>query len=333
MNLRKAFQKICIVFAMLILMLSCFSLIYGFIETASAPNDSGFPPLISEPGQSAPPDESSAADASDSPGSPETAASPPKTSDHVLIKMEPADISRGTLLLINHNHQYEIPDTKGFVSVADSKTTSYRAANGELMLAEPVIGPLNAMMDAFYAETGLNNVAVISAFRDYERQQEILSEYISLVGRAEAHRWAALPGHSEHHAGLAIDLGYYSGGALRTFLGTGDNAWFGLNAHLYGFILRFPSEKADITETAYEPWHFRYVGQPHAYFIFENDWCLEEYIEVLSESSINKPFIGIFDGTAYEVYYTSSLEISLPFDCEFDISGNNTDGFIVTISR
>jgi len=247
--------------------------------------------------------------------------------------MQAADIISGALLLINNNYRYELPDLSGFISIGENKTPSYRVTGEDLLLSASVIGPLNAMMDAYFLETGLDTVAVISAFRNFERQQEILNEYISLVGSREAHRWAALPGHSEHHAGLAVDLGYYSGGALRTFQGTGVNAWFSGNSHHYGFILRFPRDKTHITETAYEPWHFRYVGLPHSYFVHENNWCLEEYIELLAEYTREKPFTGMYDGVSYEVYTSRDFDIIIPFDCEFDISGNNSDGFIVTIKR
>jgi len=333
MSLRKAIIKTLIVFAMLILMLGIFSLLFGFFDTATAPHEIPGGSQITEIEQPSPPGDALTPVSPNSPHPPDTADVLPGVPDRVLIRMEPADIHKGNLLLINHDHRYELPDLSGFVLVADSKTPSYRTTSGDLILSESVIGPLNAMMDAYFSETGLDTVAVISAFRDFDRQQEILNEYISLVGRIEAHRWAALPGHSEHHAGLAVDLGFYNGGTLRTFLGTGVYAWFSRNSFDYGFILRFPREKTDVTDTAYEPWHYRYVGLPHSYFMHENDWCLEEYIEHMWERSSEDPYIGQYDGVSYEIYFTPDFDIFIPFDCEFDISGNNIDGFIVTINH
>ena len=255
----------------------------------------------------------------------------PANQDCVIVRMAPADIFRGDLLLVNQDHRFELPDAQSFISIADEKSPSYRVVGEDIMLEESAIEPLNSMMDGFFEETGRDTVAIISAYRGYERQQQILSEYIALMGNKEALRYAAPPGYSEHHAGLAVDLGYYSNGVLRTFPGTGANMWFRQNCHNYGFILRFPGEKSAITKTAFEPWHFRYVGLPHSYIIQQNGWCLEEYIEFIMEHTRDEPFSAVFNDDAYEIYFTEDTEILLPYDCEFDISGNNINGFIVTI--
>lgn len=250
---------------------------------------------------------------------------------YISVRMDVSGVSAGSLILINHSHRYDIPDETDFVSVSEMKTASYRAATDKILVSGSVIGPLNEMMDAFRDETGVSSVTVISAFRDYEKQQETLDEYIALMGSAEASRWAAVPGYSEHQTGLAIDLGVFSGGALRTFLGTGVNAWFLQNSYKYGFVLRFPENKTDITGTAHEPWHFRYVGIPHAYIMYQNDLCLEEYIDMLADYSYDEPYRITYDGEKYAIYSTRDSDVPIPFDCEFDISGNNTDGFIITL--
>jgi D-alanyl-D-alanine carboxypeptidase len=187
------------------------------------------------------------------------------------------------------------------------------------------------MMDAFYSETECNTITITSAFREYIRQQEILDEYTAILGRTEAKKRVALPGHSEHNAGLAVDFGVYNDGELGTFLHTGINGWFFLNSYKYGFIPRYPENKTAITKTAYEPWHFRYVGVPHAYFIRQSGMCLEEYIEFIMGFTYDNPYKALFDGEEYEVYFTRDSEIPIPYDKGADISGNNIDGFIVTI--
>ena len=256
----------------------------------------------------------------------------PADNDFITVKMDIADISHGSLLLINNDHRFDIPDEPGFIAINESKASSYRVTSDRMMISPLAIEPLNDMMDAFHDETGISSVTVISAFRDYEKQQETLNDYIKLVGRAEAPKWASLPGHSEHQAGLAVDFGLYSGGALRTFTGTGVYAWFKENSYKYGYILRFPDDKSEITETAHEAWHFRYVGEPHAYLMHENNWCLEEYVELLREYTPSETYSVTYDDRDYEIFYTSDTEIPIPFDCEFDISGNNVDGFIVTLA-
>ena len=313
---------------LLLMVLIAFMLLYGFIGTPTSMdgsnNDSdlsgsadisGGHPSIPEPVFHQEPEDDQEDDG------------------YISIRMEPSDISRGYLILINHDHSYEIPDDPDLVYIADEKTTSYMVSDDNLLISRSVIGPLNEMMDAFYTETGRDTVAVISAFRSPERQQEILDRYIAQLGRAEALRWAAIPGHSEHHTGLAIDFGFYSYGVFRTFLGTGTNAWFSRNSYNFGFILRYPYEKSEITQTAYEPWHFRFVGKPHAYIMFRNDWSLEEYIEIIMERTREEPFRAVFNEETFEIFFTRDTEIMVTHDCEVDISGNNIDGFIVTIRR
>jgi len=192
------------------------------------------------------------------------------------------------------------------------------------------MAPLDEMMDTFITTTNVRNVAIISAFRTLENQQAILNSYINRMGRREALRWAALPGHSEHHTGLALDFGVMTGSTRVTFTGTGNTAWFRRNSHNYGFILRYQQSKTHITQTAEEPWHYRYVGVPHASIMFQENLCLEEYIDFLKEYSFEEPYEFTHNGTDYIIYFTTDTEIKLPLYCEYEISGNNVDGFIIT---
>lgn len=93
--------------------------------------------------------------------------------------------------------------------------------------------------------------------------------------RWTAGEWVALPGTSEHQLGIAVDIN-----ADKT-RSTNDEvyAWLAENAHRYGFILRYPKGKEEVTGTGYEPWHFRYVGIENAQMIYEKQICLEEFME------------------------------------------------------
>ena len=328
---KKVARKALIVFAMPVFILAVFALLSGIFDSAIAPEESAGD---AEPGSAEAAHNTDAAYTDEPDGRltvQEDEPFTPADDDYITVRMELSDIHRGNLLLINHDHVFEIPDKQDFVSVSAERTPSYNTTGEDIFVAESVIEPLNDMMDSFYAETNRNTVVIISAYRGYDRQQEILNGYVAQFGSVEALRYAALPGYSEHHAGLAIDFGYNNYGVLRTFLGTGVNAWFEKNSFNFGFILRFPSEKSNITETVYEPWHFRYVGQPHAFIIRQNGWCLEEYIEFLGAFSREEPFTTVYDDEMFEIYFSRDTEILIPFDCEFDISGNNIDGFIVTI--
>ena len=81
----------------------------------------------------------------------------------------------------------------------------------------------------------------------------------------------AKPGYSEHETGYAMDFSLFEDGISADYDGTGEYDWINQNCAHYGFILRYPENKTDLTEIRYESWHYRYVGQPHAYYMQQND--------------------------------------------------------------
>lgn len=121
----------------------------------------------------------------------------------------------------------------------------------------------------------------VSGYRSYSRQKTILESEIKNVGEEEALQAVAYPGKSEHQTGLAMDITSQSANLVLSeeFGETEEGKWLENNAHLYGFILRYPKGLESITGYQYEPWHFRYVGQQTAKVIFENNWTLEEFFE------------------------------------------------------
>lgn len=141
---------------------------------------------------------------------------------------------------------------------------------------------LQEMFDAMRAEGIYPTVR--EGYRTAEEQQEVLEERIQRYmnegysrSRAErtAKKWVAVPGTSEHQLGIAVDIN-----ADKT-RSTNDEVyiWLAENAYKYGFILRYPQGKEDITGAEYEPWHYRYVGVEAAEEICNNQICLEEYFE------------------------------------------------------
>ena len=121
-------------------------------------------------------------------------------------------------------------------------------------------------------------------------------------------------------------------GIARTFNGNGEYGWFAEHCFEYGFIRRYPPDKVDITKISYEPWHFRYVGQPHAKIMDSLDLCLEEYIDFLRAYPFDgEHYIYELGEYTYELYYIEGCEISLPKYKNSTLSGNNVDGFIVTV--
>ncbi len=122
-------------------------------------------------------------------------------------------------------------------------------------------------------------LAVNSAYRSYEEQQKIYDEYFRIYDEVTAASLVAVPGTSEHQLGLSVDLTSQSviDGQYGVFGSTPEYQWVIKNAYKYGFILRYPSDKIDITGIANEPWHYRYVGVKLATKLYEEGLTLEEY--------------------------------------------------------
>ena len=117
---------------------------------------------------------------------------------------------------------------------------------------------------------------IISAFRSYQYQLELYGKYKEKDGEELADTYSARAGYSEHQTGLSIDVDntkvYYE-----DFENTEEFKWMQENSYKYGYILRYPKDKEDITGYKYESWHYRYVGKKIAKYIHDNNICLEEY--------------------------------------------------------
>lgn len=119
----------------------------------------------------------------------------------------------------------------------------------------------------------------VSGYRSYERQYNIFTNNIKNKGLSHTAEFSAKPGYSEHQTGLVMDVSSESANNQleEKFGDTVEGIWLANNAHKYGFFIRYPKDKTDITGYAYEPWHIRYVGQDLATYLYESNLTLEEY--------------------------------------------------------
>ncbi len=198
----------------------------------------------------------------------ETAESEPPESD-AEPGIEIGEDESWKLILVNADHP--LPE--------DFRVSLKALRNGH-HVDERIYPELQEMFDDARAE-GIYPL-INESFRTAERQQEIMDKYIARyesngMSRAEAEAKArtvvALPGTSEHQLGLALDIiAEKDADSAATWKWLKENAW------RYGFILRYPADKEEITGILYEPWHFRYVGKEAAKEITEAGVCLEEYL-------------------------------------------------------
>lgn len=183
-----------------------------------------------------------------------------------------ADTSDGYLMLTNKtlalSHNYE-PENVRLVSVSSNK---------RITLENKTATATEAMFQKA-KEDGID-LMLISGYRNFEYQNILFNNKVNDVGFAEANTVIALPGESEHQTGYVIDISCSSIGyeLLTNFEDTKEFKWLSENASDFGFILRYPSSKENITNYTYEPWHYRYIGDPEiAKFITQNNLTLEEY--------------------------------------------------------
>lgn len=181
------------------------------------------------------------------------------------------------LILVNHDNPME----EGYVPELSELTTGYSV--------DSRIADATNRMLADAKEQGLHIIAC-SAYRSVSRQEQLFNETMQVnlnngLGYLKAYKetamYVAVPGTSEHALGLALDL--ISNKYTNLDKGqenTAEAKWLKENCHKYGFILRYPPDKTDVTGISYEPWHYRYVGVEDATKIKELDVTLEEYLEI-----------------------------------------------------
>lgn len=185
-----------------------------------------------------------------------------------------------------------------------------------------------------------DEIVPVDGYRSAQTQRQLYDRAMAEHGEAFTRAFVAPPGGSEHQTGLAVDL---AGNAAHIdpirplFPDAGVCGLFRRRAAAYGFVERYPSGKERITGIAYEPWHFRYVGHPHARIMSERGLCLEEYIELLRQYRYDGEHLWFSEKPRrFEIFYVPERQFgpdAVP-DCGcYQVSGNNVDGFIVTVWR
>lgn len=138
---------------------------------------------------------------------------------------------------------------------------------------------LNALISD--AKSAGLSISPMSGYRSYQRQVQVYGNEVSRYGQTTADTQSARPGTSEHQTGLSIDIGGGGCGIEDCFGNTKEGIWVAENAHKFGFIIRYPEGKQDITGYRYEPWHIRYIGDKlAAEMIKQKVTTLEEFFEL-----------------------------------------------------
>lgn len=273
---------------------------------------------------------------------------PTWNNSYVSIDHANTNISVGDLILVNFEHKYELTDTikSKLTSLYDSEgRNTYFVLSGALDIRSSIAKSLEDMIyalvdanpDTLGKQVGTTDQIIItSAYRDLAKQTELYDK------RGDGD-YVAMPGHSEHHTGYAVDIQIYKADKTTTHLRAPEQEWMEAHCAEYGFVIRYDGSKHALTGIMDEPWHYRYVGVPHATYMTEHNLCLEEYLEALRTShTYDKTPLEIKAGEKdYLVYYVPATEnsnfTSIPVppasEGSYSISGDNMNGFIVTVEK
>ena len=179
-------------------------------------------------------------------------------------------------VVVNKDHPLTRQDYRpsNLVFLKDDSRTDKN--QDERSLREVAVNDYHAMMtDAMAAGYDL---MIGSGFRSYNQQKIYYTNYVAKSGEEAANKYSAKPGYSEHQTGLAADVAPRSRECYIS-LCFGDMAagkWIAANSYKYGFIIRYPADKTEITKYQYEPWHIRYVGIPLATALHQSGLTLDE---------------------------------------------------------
>ncbi len=193
--------------------------------------------------------------------------------DHPLadVSYAPASISRLSIALNTSKSADELSLRSDIVPMVEALFTAAKAAGYDIMLA--------------------------SGYRSYTLQKTYYDNYVRVSGETEANKFSAKPGQSEHQTGLAFDISLTNRSCyLETCFADTDAAkWLAAHAFEYGFVLRYPADKTDVTKYQYEPWHFRYVGKDLARALHDSGLTLDEaygYLQATRQKLLDQKLIA-----------------------------------------
>lgn len=236
-------------------------------------------------------------------------------------EVEEDQLYKGDLLLVNADYKIRPQGTQPDITeLARKPELLGRAAllDHKLELSRRVALKFAAMIDEA-AEDGVTHFMISSGYRSEAEQSKLYAE--------KGGDYALPPGYSEHHLGLALDVGSTEGMMAKA----DEGKWLEKNAARYGFVLRYPADKTEVTGISFEPWHFRYVGLPHSMIMERNHLVLEEYLDLLQAK---RSISTTIEGEEYEVCYYGPDEIAelrLPKNRDYALSGDNRGGLILTV--
>ena len=256
-----------------------------------------------------------------------------RASKHVTEKTMSANMKNNLLFVNRHNPLPQNYMPKTLINLDKSRLQV--SPGVQKLLADPLKALYNMIDGA--KKDGITGFVVRSTYRDLKHQAAIFNSWLEIYKKAkykdpffEAQKRVALPGNSEHHTGLAVDILSNTDRNGDSFGKTLHSKWLKSNSWKYGYIVRYPEDKQVLTHTIYEPWHFRYLGQPFAAMMYHENLCLEELMGYLQSHKIK---LYNQNNRRYVLIHIDSLkDTQIPHDTSWQISEGARDKYILTLS-
>ena len=239
-----------------------------------------------------------------------------------------SEVSKGSLIVIDDVHSYITPagDDNTLVSLYNQPgfKESYRLRNARIALRAEIVDSFSRLMSALK-----NKFRFSSMYGDY-----LLIQNAATVNDPNA----VIDYNDENSSGYSFDIRVYiTASGKNRRLNEDEQAWLAENCQAYGFVLRYEEGKEDKTGVLADLFHFRYVGIPHSMYMKQNNMCLEEYVEFVKNYSYSSPLTVRSGFRTYSIYYVAATGAStrayVPAGSVYTVSGNNIDGYIITVEK
>ncbi len=237
---------------------------------------------------------------------------------YTTVELEASAVHSGMLLKLDSTHSFSgsVGELVGF----EDKNDTYRLKNSSLTVKSEVVSALNSMCSALQASASATTLMVYSTIEVYDVTGSLYTD--------------VLP---DRACGYCVDLAILNADETISRMNEALT-WISENAWSYGFIYGYTAEEESSTGIADAPYHLRYVGTVHAGIMHQNDWTLTEYYANIKAYTPESPLCYSTATGSYLVYYfeaesTGTTAVPVPEGASYTISGNNTDGFLITVSE
>ncbi|MBQ8688506.1 MAG: D-alanyl-D-alanine carboxypeptidase family protein [Ruminococcus sp.] len=326
-KMKLRFPNIILLLCGLILLIFLFDFLWRNILSPTVPGDTES--IISAEGNFAASDptgtdsEQAPSDSTEENSSDSTEATEEATQEDInseTITLTQGQIHNGPLILVSSTCPF-LGQTD-FIDFTSNTNTNVIPRDLALQFHPDMKQPMSDLFDGYCRDNGYVNLQIYSTSEINAASNSLYTTVLS-----------------ERSSGYTFDIGLItSTGEVVAYL-TKRNEWMFGNCWNYGFVVRYSDTKTGTTGVGFMPHHFRYVGLPHSLIMYEKEMCLEEYLQYLTDYTMDTaPLTYQTEDTAYEIYYVPAEEsgdttVTIPKGTKYTVSGNNTDGFILTLEK